>query len=133
MLIHLFFFISEPLLSVVVFLSIERIADIALLQTRTAFWALRSTFNYQNLPVYSSAISVDGSLLALAQGTVVTLWETSSNVLLRVFDTADIEGVRKVQFLGSEGRWLAFAGQSRGVGVWDLLSCQGMSAVAHRV
>lgn len=45
--------------------------------------------------------------------------------MLRVFDTADIEGVRKVQFLGSEGRWLAFAGQTRGVGVWDLLSCEG--------
>jgi NET1-associated nuclear protein 1 (U3 small nucleolar RNA-associated protein 17) len=96
---------------------------------RTAFWALRSSFNYQGLPVFSSAISVDGSLLALAHGSVVTLWETSSNVLLRVFDTADIEGVRKVQFLGSEGRWLALAGQTRGVGVWDLLSCQGMSCL----
>ena len=72
-------------------------------------------------------MSVDGSLLALAHGTVVTLWETSSNILMKVFDTADIEGVRKVQFLGSEGRWLAFAGQTRGVGVWDLLSCEGMS------
>ncbi|KAJ9119220.1 hypothetical protein QFC22_003712 [Naganishia vaughanmartiniae] len=92
----------------------------------TAFWALRSSFNYQHLPIFSSDISTDGSLIALAQGSVVTLWETSTNVLLRVFDTADIDGVRKVQFLGSDGRWLAFAGQYKGVGVWDLLSCQGM-------
>lgn len=125
MLIPLFFFISEPHFLRKPVLVSWPYADIATI--RTAFWALRSSFNYQGLPIFSSAISVDGSLLALAQGTVVTLWETSSNVLLKVFDTADIEGVRKVQFLGSEGRWLAFAGQARGVGVWDLLSCEGMS------
>lgn len=81
---------------------------------RTAFWALRSSFNYRQLPIHSSLLSNDGTLLVLAHGSVISLWSTSSNTLLRTLSTADVPDIRNVTFVGKGGRWLV------GSGAWKL-------------
>ncbi|KAK4689971.1 NET1-associated nuclear protein 1 (U3 small nucleolar RNA-associated protein 17), partial [Tremellales sp. Uapishka_1] len=87
------------------------------------FWAMRSSFNYRNLPIYSAAFSSDATIIAMTHGPVVTLWDVESNVLLRVLDSGAIKNSQQLAFVGSEGRYLAVSGVSSGVAVWDLLSC----------
>lgn len=71
--------------------------------------------------MYAAAFSPDSTLVALAHGSVVTLWNTTSNVMVRALEsTVD---ARKITFVGSEGRYLAVGGAQKGVAVWDLLSC----------
>lgn len=85
------------------------------------YWSNRSTFSYRSLPVYAAAFSPDSTLVALAHGSVVTLWNTASNVMIRALEsTID---ARKITFVGAEGRYLAVGGAQKGVAVWDLLSC----------
>lgn len=69
----------------------------------------------------TAAFSPDATIIALAHGTVVTLWDTVNNVLLRALDSAI--DARKLVFAGSEGRYVVVGGAPRGVAVWDLLSC----------
>ncbi|WVW83264.1 hypothetical protein I302_105283 [Kwoniella bestiolae CBS 10118] len=88
------------------------------------YWSCRSTFDYRGMPICDSAFSPDGTIVALAHGSVVTLWDVESNVLLKVFDTPSGLDIKKTGFVGDEGRYLVGAGQDTGVIVWDLLSCE---------
>lgn len=85
------------------------------------YWSNRSTFSYRSLPVYAAAFSPDSTLVALAHGTVVTLWNTASNVMVRALESSI--DARKIAFVGGEGRYLAVGGAQKGIAVWDLLSC----------
>jgi len=89
--------------------------------TIKVYWAMRSSFAYRSLPVHAAAFSPDATLVALAHGSAVTLWDTQSNLLIRALDAVD---ARKVAFTSSEGRYLVAGGAHKGVSVWDLLSCQ---------
>ena len=94
------------------------------LLTRAAFWTSRSTFNYRSLPILDAAFSPDATIVALAHGRVVSLWDVATNALLRVLD-----GIfSRIGFVG-EGRYLVGADQNIGLGVWDLLSCKGEDLV----
>lgn len=88
------------------------------------YWSCRSTFNYRNLPIRASAFSSDVSILALSHGSVVTLWDVNSNILLKVLDSGLTTDVMSIGFVGKEGRWLIGGGEGKGVAVWDLLSCE---------
>ncbi|KAL1411238.1 NET1-associated nuclear protein 1 [Vanrija albida] len=88
------------------------------------YWTARSTFKYRSLGVSSAAFSPDGTLVALAHGNVVSLWDTESNVLVRALESAVV--AKKTVFAGSEGRYLVAAGATRGITVWDLLSCEAV-------
>jgi NET1-associated nuclear protein 1 (U3 small nucleolar RNA-associated protein 17) len=90
----------------------------------TAFWALRSTFSYRDLPITSASFSADSSLLILAHADVVTLWDTQSNVMLRILD-GPIRDIDIVAFVGDSGRWIVAAGLKGGLCVWDLLATDG--------
>ncbi|WWD15791.1 hypothetical protein CI109_100215 [Kwoniella shandongensis] len=87
------------------------------------YWSCRSTFDYRNMPILNASFSPDATIVALAHGSVVTLWDVESNILLKVLDSGSSADVQKVGFVGSEGRFLAGAGADKGVIVWDLLSC----------
>lgn len=86
---------------------------------------MRSTFGHRGLPIYSAAFSPDGSLIVLAHGPILTLWNAASNALLRVLDATDlgVAGATRVSFVGSGGQSLAVAGPATGLAVWDLLAC----------
>ncbi|OWZ80139.1 NET1-associated nuclear protein 1 (U3 small nucleolar RNA-associated protein 17) [Cryptococcus neoformans Tu401-1] len=88
------------------------------------YWSCRSTFNYRNLPIRASAFSPDASILALSHGSVVSLWDVSSNILLKVLDSGLTSDIMTIGFIGKEGRWLVGTGKGSGVAVWDLLSCE---------
>ncbi|WVQ70239.1 uncharacterized protein L199_008465 [Kwoniella botswanensis] len=88
------------------------------------YWSCRSTFDYRSMPISDSAFSPDGTIVVLAHGSVVTLWDVESNVLLKVFDPPSGIDVKKTGFVGDEGRYLIGAGEDHGVIVWDLLSCE---------
>ncbi|KIR96746.1 NET1-associated nuclear protein 1 (U3 small nucleolar RNA-associated protein 17) [Cryptococcus deuterogattii 2001/935-1] len=88
------------------------------------YWSCRSTFNYRNLPIRASAFSSDVSILALSHGSVVTLWDVNSNILLKVLDSGLTTDVMSIGFVGKEGRWLIGGGEGKGVALWDLLSCE---------
>nr|XP_018263992.1 uncharacterized protein I303_03870 [Kwoniella dejecticola CBS 10117]OBR86150.1 hypothetical protein I303_03870 [Kwoniella dejecticola CBS 10117] len=91
--------------------------------SQQVYWSCRSTFDYRGLPIFDSAFSPDGTIVVLAHGSVVTLWDVESNVLLKVFDTSSGSDVTQIGFVGQEGRYLVGTGQAQGIIVWDLLSC----------
>ena len=88
------------------------------------YWSTRSTFAYRSLPIYDAVFSPDSTILALAHGSVITLWDVEKNVLLRALDGA-LKDVRQIGFVGEEGRFLVAAEATKGLAVWDLLSCEG--------
>ncbi|WVO12741.1 hypothetical protein L204_100349 [Cryptococcus depauperatus] len=87
------------------------------------YWSCRSTFNYRNLSIHSSAFSPDASILALSHGDVVTLWDVENNSLLKVLDCGLDTVVMNIGFVGAEGRYLVGTGK-KGAIVWDMLSCE---------
>jgi NET1-associated nuclear protein 1 (U3 small nucleolar RNA-associated protein 17) len=78
------------------------------------------------LPVHSAASSRDGTIVALAHGPVVSLWDTESNTLLKTLDADSID-VNELLFVGDEGRYLIGAG--KGLTSWDLFSCEAVWTV----
>lgn len=77
------------------------------------------------MPIHAAAFSSDATIVALAHGAVVTLWDVDSNILLKVLEDASVSDAHKVAFVGPEGQYLVAAGKRSGIAVWDLLSCGG--------
>lgn len=84
---------------------------------------MRSSFDYRGMPIHSSAFSADGTIVALAHGSVISLWDVATCVLLRTLSAGHVTDLRLVTFVGKEGRYVVGAGKA-GVAVWDLLSCE---------
>jgi hypothetical protein len=90
-----------------------------------AFWVARSSLSFKRETPWTVAWSADGSLLAVAFGAYVVIYDPSSNALIRAFTTSELRGpVRVVHFLGNEGRFLAVAGRTDVV-LWDLVTQKG--------
>ncbi|ORX39739.1 WD40-repeat-containing domain protein [Kockovaella imperatae] len=86
------------------------------------FWTLRNTFSYRDMPIYAACFSPDATIVALAHGSVLSLWDAQTDVLLKTL-SGPLE-TRQMSFITSDGRYLATAGFRSGLSVWDLLSCQ---------
>ncbi|PWN46911.1 WD40 repeat-like protein [Violaceomyces palustris] len=84
------------------------------------YWVCRSSFSYRDSIPTSSAWSPDGSLLAIAQGPYVTLWEPSSNVMQTVLACPELTEATNVLFTGRAGRYVVVAG-AKSMVVWDLV------------
>ncbi|WWC85348.1 uncharacterized protein L201_000211 [Kwoniella dendrophila CBS 6074] len=98
------------------------------------YWSCRSSFDYRGMPIYDSAFSPDGTMIVLAHGSVVTLWDVESNVLLKVFDAPSGVPIKSTAFVGPEGRFLIGSGEDQAIVVWDMLSCEvSWSLLDHRV
>lgn len=52
--------------------------------TQRARWACHAVGSYRKKPMTAAAFSNDGSVLAVAAETVITLWEPEKNVLVAV-------------------------------------------------
>ncbi len=99
----------------------------------------RSSLTFKQEIPWSVTWSPDGSLLAVAFGTYVAIYDPSSNALIRAFTASELRGrIRSVSFLGNDGRFLAVAGLSDVV-LWDLVQRRGkpfshfpLSFVHHR-
>lgn len=85
------------------------------------YWAARSSFSYRNTRPSSPAVwSPDGSLIAVAHGPTVTVWDPTGNTLVTSLASVEVESITAVCFLGASGRYLATYSGSRVV-LWDLL------------
>ena len=85
------------------------------------FWVPRSSFHHRSeLPSHASW-SNDASLIAVAAGSFVPIYDSSTNTLLQVLVASECGRVTSVYFLGSSGRFLAVAGE-RDLVLWDLVS-----------
>lgn len=85
-------------------------------------WRCRSTCEYRGLPASAVAFAEDGSLLAIAFGSNVTLWNPHTNTLLHVLPhQPSSERLRHVGFLRGSSPFLV-ACSARQVCVWNLLT-----------
>ena len=84
------------------------------------------------MPIYAAVFALDSTIIAVAHGPVITLWDTDSNALLKVLDNVSIQDARKIAFIEPDGRYLVAAGGSSGLAVWDLLSCEGELQLRRR-
>lgn len=92
----------------------------------TVYWAARSTFSYRNQQPSEAVWSPDASLIAVAHGPSVTIWEPISNTLVSNLACAEADTVSGLCFLGASGRYLAtYSGKD--VITWDLLANTSMS------
>lgn len=60
-------------------------------------------------------------MLALAQGSLVTIWDPITSVLRGSLSSPDVPSIHKVAFAGIGGRYVVGTGARKGVAVWDLL------------
>lgn len=95
------------------------------------FWVARSSFSYRNQRASNALWSPDASLIAVAHGPSVTIWEPLTNTMLGNLTTPAVATVSTVCFLGQSGRYLATVSRKCDVVLWDLVT---RSIVwAHRV
>jgi NET1-associated nuclear protein 1 (U3 small nucleolar RNA-associated protein 17) len=89
------------------------------------FWVARSSVNFKREIPWAVSWSPDGSLLAVGFGAYVAIYDPPSNALIRAFFTSELRGrIHFVEFLGTDGRFLAVAGRSDVV-LWDLVTQKG--------
>lgn len=100
-----------------------RLAQRTLKGARTEqFWVCRSSFAYREGVPHDAAWSADGSLLAIAQGLFVTLWDPHTLVMQARLTTPELKEVKTCVFCGRSGRYLAATGAASRLVVWDLVS-----------
>eukprot|EP01137_Pigoraptor_chileana_P009467 Opistho-2@57784 len=85
-------------------------------------WFCRSVDFYQGLPAHAAAFSEDGSLVAVAFGSTVTLWDPVSNSLQGVLSyPPSNEKVSFVAFIAASP--FLVASTETTVYVWNILTC----------
>lgn len=86
-----------------------------------SFWNCRSIGEYRGFKVNHATFSLDGSLLAVSHGQVVTLWDAARMSLLHtLLHPPPAEHVRKVAFVTDSPFLVAMTGDS--LYVWNLLT-----------
>ncbi|CED84296.1 WD40 repeat protein [Phaffia rhodozyma] len=81
-------------------------------------------FSHNSLPIHDSAWAPDSSLLALAQGSVVTLWDPVSSTLKGTLGCSEFPkgvSINHVAFVGIGGRYVVGGASKGGLVVWDLI------------
>ena len=86
------------------------------------FWLCRSSFSYRESLPHHVAWAPDGSLLAVAQGLFVTLWDPQTLVMQARLATPELKDVHTCDFCGRKGRYLAAMGSPSRLVIWDLVS-----------
>ncbi|ORY22761.1 hypothetical protein BCR39DRAFT_550862 [Naematelia encephala] len=105
--------------------------------TYELYWTTRSSFTYRSMAVSDAAFSPDATIVALGHGVLISLWDVESNILLQTLDASVLGDVKRLGFIGNEGRHLVASGD-KGLAAWDLLSCevmwsQTLSSINHLV
>lgn len=83
-------------------------------------WACHAVGSYRKKPMTAAAFSTDGSVLAVAAETVITLWDPEKNVLVAVIGSAR-ESIVSLSFIG-ESNFLVSAsrGSNPQLAVWSM-------------
>ncbi|KAI0778384.1 WD40 repeat-like protein [Trametes elegans] len=84
------------------------------------FWVARSTLRFRDETPSDVSWAPDGSLLAVAVGSHVALYDSDTNALCQVLTSPECAVVSSVQFMGSSGRYLVVSGP-RDVLLWNLV------------
>lgn len=88
------------------------------------YWVARSTMHFRSeIPTHISW-SHDGSLLAVAFGQYVVLYDPSTAITFRTIVCPECEVVSSAHFIGKDSRYLAIRGQKDLV-LWDLVTESG--------
>ncbi|KDN37155.1 WD40 repeat-like protein [Tilletiaria anomala UBC 951] len=90
---------------------------------REVFWSLSSVFSYRGNVAREISFSPDGTLLAVAHGTAVTIWDLTSNAMRLAFVLPDVKSFYHVCIGGRRGRFVAASGGKIAI-VWDLITQQ---------
>lgn len=86
------------------------------------FWVCRSSFAYRETTPHAAVWAPDGSLLAIAQGMFVTLWDPQTLVMQARLASPELRDVRACIFTGRKGRFIAALGMNAQLLIWDLVS-----------
>lgn len=89
----------------------------------TASWYCQSVVRFREEPITAVAFAADGSLLAVAYGHLLTLWDVSTNALRHVISSADGAPIRQVAFPGRTTPFVVLTTRTQ-VQVWNLLSLE---------
>ncbi|XP_052178617.1 uncharacterized protein LOC127792219 isoform X2 [Diospyros lotus] len=85
-----------------------------------AGWTCHAVGSYKKKPMTAAAFSADGSVLAVAAETFITLWDPEKNVLVAVIGDG-LEPIVNLSFVGqSEYLVSASQGSNAGVSVWSM-------------
>jgi WD40 repeat protein len=97
-------------------------------KTEAANWFLQNLIEYKRRSPDCFAVSPDLSALAVAHGSVVTLWDLEENRLRSVFSTGqdkEVEGGYNSLSFGNAGcSHLFFCSNRDSVRAWNLITCQ---------
>ncbi|XP_078177165.1 transducin/WD40 repeat-like superfamily protein isoform X1 [Carex rostrata] len=82
-------------------------------------WRCQSVGSYKGTPMTAAAFSGDGSVLAIAAETVITLWDPHSNLLVAVIGDS-LSPIRRLAFVGSSEYIVSFsAGAKAHLVLWN--------------
>ncbi|EKM61312.1 uncharacterized protein PHACADRAFT_180447 [Phanerochaete carnosa HHB-10118-sp] len=85
------------------------------------FWVTRATVRSRSETPTRVAWSRDGSLMAVASGPYVTLYDPSTMLAVRIIICPECEFVSSVCFVGRTSRYLALRSHSD-IALWDLIT-----------
>uniref|UniRef100_A0AAV1UZS4 WD repeat-containing protein 75 second beta-propeller domain-containing protein n=1 Tax=Peronospora matthiolae TaxID=2874970 RepID=A0AAV1UZS4_9STRA len=84
-------------------------------------WLCQSVVRFRDEPVTAVSFARDGSLLAVAYGNKLTLWDIATHSLRRVLCSSDGQKINQVMFPGVNSPYVVVMTQTQ-VQVWSLLS-----------
>ncbi|KAF7838030.1 WD repeat-containing protein 75 [Senna tora] len=83
-------------------------------------WMCHAVGTYKNKPMAAAAFSADGSVLAVAAGTAITLWDPDNNVLVAVVGESPTPIV-SIRFAGNSDYLLSVShGSKPRLAVWNM-------------
>ncbi|XP_043698630.1 WD repeat-containing protein 75 [Telopea speciosissima] len=83
-------------------------------------WRCHSVGSYKKKPMTAAAFSADGSVLAVAAGTVVTLWDPDRNVLVAVIGES-LMPIVSLSFVGNSEYFVSISrGSEPQLSVWSM-------------
>merc|ERR1711939_279030 len=97
-------------------------------------WQCKFDLSYRSQPAYSSAISQDGSLLAVGHDSSLSLWDLSTGSLVKTLHIKDasVQGhIHSLAFL-ADGMSIVAATSSGSV-VWDVITCEEITTIPNPV
>ncbi|CAI5706959.1 unnamed protein product [Peronospora effusa] len=86
-----------------------------------ASWHCQSVVRFREEPITAIGFARDGSLLAVAYGNKLTLWDITTHTLRRVFPSADGQKIKQIVFPGVNSPFVVVVTNNQ-VQVWNLLS-----------
>jgi NET1-associated nuclear protein 1 (U3 small nucleolar RNA-associated protein 17) len=87
----------------------------------TSVWHCQSVVKFRDMAISTIAFSSDGSLVAVAYGALLTLWDLSTMALRGVLTSADGMAIQQIFFTGKTSPYVAVR-TSEQVQVWNLLT-----------